>query len=131
MFFAALALTVTMMQPPQRSVTPCPPPSPYAGRPYFEFQVKQPAVYLGTDSSRIRPDASQRGTPPHPPDFALAQFVVDSLGVPIPGTLKLLITPTGFPMDAVGFAITEWRYRPARIDTCSVAQVVQTPLRWK
>ena len=131
MFIAALVLTVTLLQPPQRPATPCPPPSPYAGRPYFDFQVQRPAVYLGTDTTRIRPDATQRGTPPYPADFALAQFVVDSLGVPIPGTLKLLITPHGFPMDAVGFAVTAWRYRPARIEACAVAQLVQTPLRWK
>ena len=93
--------------------------------------MQRPAVYLGTDTTRIRPDATQRGTPPYPADFALAQFVVDSLGVPIPGTLKLLITPRGFPADAVGFAVTAWRYRPARIEACAVAQLVQTPLRWK
>ena len=120
-----------MMQVSYHPLDQCPPPSQFAGRPYFEFQVSQPAVYLGKDSMRVRPDATQHGTPPHPPDFALAQFVVDSLGVPIPGTLKLLIKPTGFPMQAVEFAITEWRFRPARVDTCQVAQVVQTPLRWK
>ncbi len=131
MFLVSLVVAFVVMQTPHRPLDPCPPPSQFAGRPYFDFQVSQPAVYLGTDSTRVRPDATQNGKPPRPPDFALAQFVVDSLGVPIPGTLKLLIKPTGFPMEVVGFAITEWRFRPARVDTCHVAQVVQTPLRWK
>ena len=112
-------------------LAPCPPPSPFAGRPYFDFQVSQPAVYLAEDSTRIRPDASQNGMPPHPPDFVLAQFVVDSLGVPIPGTLKLLVKPTGLSIDAVGLAIIDWRYQPARVDACRVAQLVQTPLTWR
>ncbi len=131
MFLASLVVAFAMLQAADRPLERCPPPSQFAGRPYFDFQVSQPAVYLGKDSTRIRPDATQNGMPRHPPDFALAQFVVDSLGVPIPGTLKLLMEPIGFPREALSFAITEWRYRPARVDTCRVAQVVQTPLRWK
>ncbi len=131
MLLVPVVVAFTMAQSPRASLDPCPPPSKSAHLPYFEFQVGQPAVYLGTDSSRVRPDATQNGRSPHPPDFALAQFVVDSIGAPIPGTLKLLIKPVGFSMEAVGFAVTEWRYRPARVNTCRVAQVVQTPLRWK
>jgi hypothetical protein len=131
MFLVSLVVAFLLTPALPLALDPCPPPSQFAGRPYFEFQVSQPAVYLAADSTSVRPDPTQNGVPPHPPEFALAQFVVDSVGVPIPGTLKLLIKPTGFPTEAVGFAITEWRYRPARVNECRVAQVVQTPLRWK
>ena len=131
MLLVSIVLSLAITQAPHGPFEPCPPPSPFPGRPYFDFQVSQPAVYLGTDSTSVRPDATQHRSAPYPSDFVLAQFVVDSLGAPIPGTLKLLVEPTGFPVETLSFAITEWRYRPARIDTCRVAQVVQTPLRWK
>jgi hypothetical protein len=123
-----LALSVTSA--PVRGGEPCPPPSAFAGRPYFDFQVDQPAAYLGQDSTRIRP-VEQRTARPYPPDFALAQFVVDSVGAPVPGTLKLLIQPAALSRDSVMMALTQWRYRPARVGTCRVAQLVQSPLRWK
>ncbi|MBL0173552.1 MAG: hypothetical protein IPP90_23260 [Gemmatimonadaceae bacterium] len=108
---------------------PCPPTSP--GRPYFDFQVSTPAVYLGTDSTRVRPDESRHARRPYPADFALAQFVVDTIGVPVPGTLKLLMQPAGLSAESVMMAIIAWRYRPARVGACKVPQLVQAPLRWK
>ncbi len=109
---------------------PCPPVSAFPGRPYFDFQVDRRATYLGKDTMHIRP-VEQRTSQPYPPDFALAQFVVDSLGVPTPGTLKLLLKPTALSQDLVMIALTEWRYQPARVGDCRVPQLVQTPLRWK
>ena len=87
-------------------------------------------MYLGRDSVRIKP-IEQRVTQPYPADFALAQFVVDSLGMPVPGTLKLLVQPTALSMDNVMLALVAWRYEPARVSGCRVPQLVQTPLRWK
>jgi hypothetical protein len=108
----------------------CPPPSPYAGRPYFDFQVDQPAAYAGRDSALIKPNGPRRSQP-FPPDFALAQFVVDSLGVPVPASLKLLVHPAELTTDAVSLALVEWRYHPARVAGCRVSQLVQASLRWK
>ena len=109
---------------------PCPPPSAFAGHPYFDFQVDQPAVYSAKDSAHIRPIAL-RISRPYPADFALAQFVVDSLGVPVPETLKLLVQPKQLSADDVMLALGEWRYEPARVAACRVSQLVQTPLQWK
>ena len=109
---------------------PCPPPSAFPGRPYFDFQVDKAAVYTGKDSVPIRP-IEQRMSRPYPSDFALAQFIVDSLGVPVPGTLKLLIHPKGLSREDVLLALVDWRYQPARVAECRVPQLVQTPLRWK
>ena len=107
-----------------------PPPSAFPGRPYFDFQVGQPAVYTAKDSAKIKPDGP-RLTPPFPPDFALAQFVVDSLGVPVQSSLKLLVQPAELSRDDVVAALFEWRYHPARVSQCKVSQLVQAPLRWK
>ena len=109
---------------------PCPPPSVFPGRPYFDFQVDKPAVYLGNDTVPIKPNGPT-DSQPYRPDFALSQFVVDALGVPIPGTLKLLIQPAALSKDAVMLALIEWRYQPARVGECRVPQLVQAPLRWK
>lgn len=109
---------------------PCPPASAFQGRPYFDFQTDKPAVYIGKDTAHIKPSATH-ASPPYPSDFALAQFVVDSLGVPIPGTLKLLLQPTGLSKDSVMLALIDWRFQPARVADCRVSQLVQTPLRWK
>lgn len=127
---AVAVLLVMLGSMPVRSGEPCPPPSAFPGRPYFDFQVDQPAVYTAKDSARIKP-TEQRTSPPYPADFALAQFVVDSLGVPVPGTLKMLMQPSGLSNDDVMLALIEWRYRSALVANCRVPQLVQTPLRWK
>ena len=108
----------------------CPPASAFPGRPYFDFQVDEPARYTGRDSAHIRPMA-QRVSQPFPPDFALAQFVVDSIGASVPGTLKMLVLPTELSKDDVMLALTSWRFEPALLSKCRVPQLVQTPLRWK
>lgn len=130
-FAIALSMLVaTLTQPSVDAIDPCPPPSQFQGRPYFDFQVAKAAAYVGADSARIKPSA-ERVTRPFPADFALAQFVVDSLGTPIPSTLKLLIQPQALSIDSVMFALTQWRYQPAIVAECRVPQLVQTPLRWK
>ena len=125
-----MAALLTAPASPARTSAPCPPVSEFPGRPYFDFQTDKPAVYLGKDTARIKP-VNERPPRPFPADFALAQFVVDTLGVPIPGTLKLLTQPTGLSKDSVMLALVEWRYQPARVGECRVSQLVQTPLRWK
>ena len=123
-------LVLAVAAAPARPSEQCPPASPFPGKPYFDFQVEKPALYIGKDTAHIKP-TEQRVSQPFPPDFALAQFVVDSLGVPVPVTLKMLVQPTALSRDAVMSALTEWRYQPAQVAGCRVAQLVQTPLRWK
>lgn len=98
--------------------------------PWFDFQVDVPARLIG-DSTRIpRPDVAiriSRGDT----NSALVQFVVDTLGVPLVTSLKLLIMPTALTKGVVDAAIISWRYTPAMLRGCRVSQLVQTPLRWK
>lgn len=123
-------LLVAMGSTTAVATEPCPPPSQIQGRPYFDFQVDKAAAYIGSDSARIKPSA-ERVSRPYPADFALAQFVVDSVGAPIPGTLKLLTQPVALSKDSVMLSLVQWRYQPARVGDCRVPQLVQTPLHWK
>ena len=127
---AVAALLFTVVSAPFRPSEQCPPASAFPGRPYFDFQVDRPAVYLGKDTAQIKP-IEQRPSQPYPSDFALAQCVIDSLGVPVPGTLKMLIQPAALSKELVMMALIEWRYQPARVGDCRVSQLMQTPLRWK
>jgi len=95
-------------------------------RPYFEFQVEVPAQWLPDSTVTPRPDPS-RGVETRDL-LALVQFVVDSAGVPVPRTYKILRARDRDLAEAGRRVVATWRFRPARIGSCSVAQLVQTPL---
>jgi len=98
--------------------------------PWFDFQVEVPARFTG-DSTRIpRPDVAIRIVRGDT-NSALVQFIVDTLGIPVVTSLKMLITPSALTKDVVDAAIMSWRYTPAMLRGCRVSQLVQTPLRWK
>ena len=99
---------------------------------YFDFQVHRAATLesmwlLGPiPDPTIRPPV--RGVDP---DYALVQFVVDSEGCPLENTLKLLLHPSALEEEYVRMAMTAWHYQPALLNDQPVAQLVQTPLRWR
>jgi hypothetical protein len=94
--------------------------------PYFEFQVEVPAQWLPDSSVTPRP-APARGVEAQELP-ALVQFVVDSAGVPHPRTYKILKARDPELAEAGRTVVGTWRFRPARIGSCAVAQLVQTPL---
>ena len=113
----------------------CPPTSSATMRdgtpaPWFDFQVDVPARFIG-DTTRIpRPDVSIRIVRGDD-NSALVQFVVDTLGVPVATSLRMLITPPALTKDVVDEAIVSWRYTSAMARGCRVKQLVQTPVRWR
>ncbi|MES2524411.1 MAG: hypothetical protein V4617_17060 [Gemmatimonadota bacterium] len=129
--FVVAAMLVPTAAHAQSCATPPAPPNGTAGSPFFEFQTDKAARYVRADSLLPMPDPSRRAMQPFPPDFALAQFVVDTAGVPVARTLKLLVTPDGVTQAQVATALERWRYEPATVQGCRVSQLVQTPLRWK
>ena len=54
-----------------------------------------------------------------------------TMGVPRTTTLKILKTPYNVTTDSVKVLAERWRYTPAVARGCKVAQLVQTPLRWR
>lgn len=118
---ALLLLAASALARPARAQD-CPP----ATQPYFLFQVDQRAVYI--------PDSTQSPHPAAPrlarvdTEAALVQFVVDSLGVPKPASFKVLAARDPALAEAARAILPRWRFRPARLGACRVAQLVQTPL---
>lgn len=109
----------------------CPPAAPNGAPAWFDFQVEQRARFVRSDSLLPFPDASLDRVAPFPSDFAVVQFVVDTTGVPVPRTLRILRHPEGLVADAVNAGLTRWRFEPAMVRGCRVPQLVQSALRWK
>jgi len=97
-------------------------------QPYFEFQVDHVASFIADDAVHPRPvSLPPRAAGSARPTF-LAQFVVDSSGTPSPGTLKFLVVPSAAAADSAKAAILQWRFKPAILTGCKVAQLVQVEL---
>ncbi len=110
----------------------CPATPPTGRAPvWFDFQVDRPVRLVGSDTTLPRPDASLRESALPAGEFALAQFVVDTAGVPEGRSLKLLKHPQGLSVEAVSSALQRWRFEPAIARSCKVPQLVMIPLRWK
>jgi hypothetical protein len=95
--------------------------------PYFEFQVTAPAAWIPDSTIATHPVPPVRGAVRGELD-ALVQFVVDTAGVPDPASFKVLAARDEALATAGREAVLRWRYRPARMGTCPVPQIVQTPL---
>lgn len=93
---------------------------PATNRQYFEFQVEQPATFLTTTISP-RPDAKAS-------DANLVQFVVDTAGLPVLETFKVLRRQDSALVRAAYGTAPRWRFQPATIGSRPVCQLVQTPL---
>jgi TonB family protein len=95
---------------------------------YFEFQVtKQVSPMPGNPAPRYPPDLRERGVEGE----VLLQFVVDTTGKPIPGTLRALrSTDPAFTYE-VTRVVPLMRFRPAELaDGRRVRQLVQMPFQF-
>src|SRR5665213_3804556 len=92
-----------------------------SGRPIFEYQAATAALFVGDSALRPRP-ANQREQR-QDASALIVSFVVDTLGVPDGRTLRILQTPSKTAADSVQTAIGSWRFTPAIVATCRVAQV--------
>jgi hypothetical protein len=106
------------------SAQACTPPA----HPAFEFQVEQPAAYVGDSALRPRP-AAQQFVPVHEnPQALVVQFVVDTAGQPVAGSFKVLNSPSTVASDSARAAMARWRFTPAVKGGCKVPQLVQTAI---
>ncbi len=97
-------------------------------RPYFEFQVTQPARYLGDTLTRPRPATDRFAASASNSAAFIVQFVVDSTGRPDARSMKVLRAPSAVAADSVRAGFTAWRFSPAVVGGCRVAQLVQTSI---
>jgi hypothetical protein len=96
--------------------------------PYFEFQVDTAASFVGSDGTLPRPSSTAAQGARGPGPTFLVQFVVDTSGRALPGTLKFLTAPSRAAADSARAAIDRWRFRPAMLTRCKVSQMVQVEL---
>lgn len=102
----------------------CRPPD----HPYFEFQVTQPARFLGDTAARPRPAADRFAARAGDASAFIVQFVVDSTGRPEAGSMKVLQAPSAVAADSVRAGFTAWQFSPAVASGCRVPQLVQTTI---
>ena len=93
--------------------------------PAFEFQVDLPAKAI-PDSTHPHPAADRFAAQKDDADAVIVQFVVDTAGVPLQASLKVLKAPSSQVTDSVKAAFPSWRFTPARQGNCFVPQLVQT-----
>lgn len=117
-----LAATVSVSGASLASAQACTPPA----RPLFEFQVEQPAAYVGDSALRPRPAARRFVRIQKDPQAFVVQFVVDTAGQPVAGSFKVLNSPAEAASDSARTAMARWRFTPAVKGGCKVPQVVQT-----
>lgn len=95
---------------------------------YFEFQVQKP----------VRP-APSSARPKYPPSLRAAQvpgdvivvFVVDTAGLPVVTSARILKSNDALFTDAVLAALPDLRFVPAEIDGRKVRQYVQQPFAFR
>jgi hypothetical protein len=100
--------------------------TPAVPQPYFEFQIQKPAHYIGDSSISPRPVRDADAAHHAGTDTLVVQFVVDTLGSPVAGSVKVLRAPTREQAAAVAKVVARWRFLPAEVDGHKVAQLVQT-----
>lgn len=93
--------------------------------PAFEFQVDVPASAI-PDSTHPHPAADRFAARKDDPEAIIVQFVVDTSGVPIARSFKILKSPSPALSDSVRAVFSLWRFTPSRRGACHVPQLVQT-----
>lgn len=104
-------------------------PSP-GGETFFEFQVEETVNSIPGGVTVRYPDALRTAGAG---GQALSgrvdvQFVVDTTGRPLAGTVRVLRSTHPAFAEVVRAAVPEWRFRPARVGGRPVKQLVQLPI---
>lgn len=94
------------------------------GKVFFEFQVKKAATEAPNTQRPRYPDIlKQAGVEGE----VLVQFIVETDGMPMPGSLKILKSTHALFSQAIENAFPNMRFTPAEIDDRKVRQLVQQP----
>jgi TonB family protein len=115
---------VWIRESPNRSAVAAEPVTPDSETPYFEFQVEKPVTQDLQSPQPLYPDvlrdAGIEGE-------VLAQFVVDTVGLAEPGSLKILQASHDLFAQAVTEMLPRMRFVPAETGGRKVKQFVQQP----
>jgi hypothetical protein len=94
-----------------------------SGHPYFDFQVDQPARFLGAPRQMPRPVGFWAE------ETVRVQFMLDRSGHAVDSTIRVFDAPDSATARRVRAAVPHWRFTPARQAGCRVWQVVNTAVR--
>ena len=97
-------------------------------RVYFEFQVEQPVRAV---PGGVRPRYPDNLRASALEGEVQAQFVVDTAGRVVPGSLKVLRSTHDLFTAAVRVAVDSMTFTPARIGGQKVKQLVQQPFQFQ
>ncbi|MDB4877790.1 MAG: TonB family protein [Gemmatimonadetes bacterium] len=129
-FDAPTNAVIVMDSPPEANEPPAPrgPPMRVSdNQTFFEFQVEnQVKPRPGYQAPRY-PDALREA---HVEGEVLAQFVVDTAGVPVTETFKVLKSSHELFTDAVRTALPDMLFYPALVGNRPVKQLVQMPFQF-
>jgi len=95
-----------------------------ANQAYFEFQVDKPAMPVLGSIQPVYPDSLKAAKIE---GEVVAAFIVDTLGVPDPGSLKILKSTHPLFAAAVRDALPVMRFVPAELNGVKVRELVQKP----
>ena len=90
--------------------------------PYFEFQLATPARWFADSTLEVHPLPAVRNP------ANLVQFVIDTDGVPITRTFRVLKMTDSTIVAVARASLDKWAYVPAVRDGCRVRQLIQTPI---
>jgi len=94
-----------------------------AERMYFDFQVERQVRVRRSVRPTYPSAAAGRGAIGE----VLVQVAIDSTGVPVAETLRILRSPDELLSSAAKEAVLQWRFEPARLRGRAVHQMVQRP----
>lgn len=95
--------------------------------PYFEFQVDTPALARDGNPSPRYPSMLERS---RVEGEVLAQFVVDTTGRAVMGTLEILRSSDALFAASLEAVLPSWRFYPAEAGGRRVKQIVQIPVKF-
>ena len=99
-------------------------------RPFYESEVSRPALSTSRSSDGPRPARDPMATRRRGADSVIVEFIIDTIGTPVPRTFRIVRSPSRAIADRVRDAHLAWRFRPALVGGCKVPQVVQTSVEW-
>ena len=89
---------------------------------FFEFQVTRGAHWIADTSLAVH------RLPPSRNPANLVQFVVDTTGIPILRSFRVLKVSDRTLIADVRSSLGDWRFTPSTSDGCKVRQYIQTPV---
>ena len=114
------------------------PPRDSTQMPVSAAQATKPPVFLPVvlDS---KPRAIESPLPPSldslaravKPGRVMVEFIVDTMGVPEPGSVRVLTSPDTALSRAAAAAVLLWRFRPGRVHGHPVRVLVEVPLDFR